>query len=262
MSARQALRRLFLPAFLAAIAISLATLGAGVRADGGYTITLNRDFGYGGLNNDIRGNFTIGLSGDETQVSQVQFTFDGQPMATVSQSPFKYSFVTTDYAEGTHTLGAVVTLKDGTTLTAPAKTTTFVSAAVENQVTTNILVPVLGGVLLVILLVVGGQVLASRRRPSKGTPEGGHTYGVLGGGICPKCGRPTPFHVTGINLVTGKYDRCENCGRWSFIRSVPVDRLRDMEAAQAEAEKAAARPPQESAEQKRREMLDNSKYTD
>ena len=262
MSAQRALQRLLLPALLLALAISSVTLGGGARADVGYTITLNRDFGYGGLNNDIRGNFTIGISGDETQVAQVQFTIDGRPMATVSQSPFKHSFVTTDYPEGAHTLGAVVTLKDGSTVTAPAKTYTFVSAAVENQVTTNILVPVLGGVLLVILLVVGGQVLASRRRPVKGTPEGGHTYGVLGGGICPKCGRPTPFHVTGLNLVTGKYDRCENCGRWSFMRSVPVDRLREMETAQAEAEKAASRPPEESAEQKRRELLDNSKYTD
>jgi hypothetical protein len=45
--------------------------------EGEYGIRLRRDFGYGAGSN-VRGTFTISLSGDESQVTSVAFLIDGE----------------------------------------------------------------------------------------------------------------------------------------------------------------------------------------
>ena len=249
------------------ISLVLAALLAGVfwtrpaQAQDGYTIKVNRDFGYGGFNNDIRGNFSISIAGDTASVAKVTYTIDGQEMSTLDQAPFVYKFVTSQYADGVHDLGAVITLKDGSTVTPAAKTYTFVSASQEGRAMTGIVFPIIGVVVLVVVITMGAQIMASRKRPA--SPDAGiqHQYGIAGGSICPKCGRPTPLHMSGLNWFTGKFDRCENCGKWSVMRRVPIDKLRAAEAAEAEMEKTQL-APEKSEEEKLREMLDKSKYVD
>ena len=127
----------------------------------------------------------------------------------------------------------------------------------------KIIFPLLGVVLLMVVLGTGSQMLAARRRgPS---PEAGfqRDYGFAGGSICPKCKRPTPRHMWGINMVVGKLDRCENCGKWSIMRAQPIEVLRAAERAELASEKAdAAAVPAQSEEERLRELLDRSRYTD
>ena len=258
-------KRLFLSfiAFCSTLTALLAgfVLATPVAAQGDYKLVVQRNFGYGGFNNDIRGNFTISISGDETAVASVKFTIDGQEMSTVSQAPFKFNFVTGDYADGVHQLGALVTLKAGTSLELPAKTYTFLSASAEKNNMSRIFIPILGIIGGVIVIVVALQILMSRRRPASVTPGTQRQYGLSGGSICPKCGRPTPLHVMGINMLTGKYDRCENCGKWSIMRRAPIDILRKAEAAEIVQDQPSI-APEKSEEEKLREMLDKSKYMD
>ncbi len=182
-------------------------------------------------------------------------------MSTVSQAPFKYSFVTGDYPDGIHEMGAVVTLKDGTTLNPTPESYNFISANAEQVNMGQILWPLLGIIVAVIAIVILSQVLASRRGLAHVEPGTQRNYGIAGGAVCPKCGRPTPLHMMSINLLAGKYDRCENCGKWSVMRRASIADLRAAE----EAEAAASKPtdlPEKSEEEKLRDMLDKSKYMD
>ena len=67
--------------------------------------------------------------------------------------------------------------------------------------------------------------------------------------------------MTGINLVVGKLDRCENCGKWSIMRGYPLDVLRAAEAAERAAEQSTSPVSEKSEEDKLRDMLDDSRYT-
>jgi hypothetical protein len=225
-----------------------------------YSVHLRRNFGYGGGAN-IRGTFTISLVGDETQVQQVVFLIDGETLATVSEAPFSFQFHTDDYGYGTHRLWAEYTLLGGAGGTTAAVQYNFVSPEAEREQVTTILVGV-GGAVIVTLVIVGlvqGVLIKGKgRRHQPGEPR---QYGMLGGTICPKCGRPFPRHLWGIKLLVGRLDRCENCGRWVMTsRAVPAE----LEAAEAKerAELAAdaLRPVEIDAD--RDKLLDDTRYMD
>lgn len=225
-----------------------------------YRISVNRNFGFSS-GSQIRGDFTVSIIGDETTVQSVAYLIDGQAIGEVAAAPFKLRFKTQDYPEGVHEIGAVITLKDGSTVTPQVRRFEFVSAEVESSVVQKIIFPLLGVVLLMVVLGTGSQMLAARRRgPS---PEAGfqRNYGLAGGSICPKCMRPTPRHMWGLNMVVGKLDRCENCGKWSIMRAQPIEVLRAAERAEIEAEKADTPKPAQTEEERLRELLDRSRYT-
>src|SRR3990172_10432012 len=232
-----------------------------VLAQDGYSIHLNRDFGFGN-GSQIRGTFSISLIGTEENVSAVVFKIDDKELAKVSQPPFKFQFNTNNYPSGTHNLSAVVTLKDGSTVTTPTRTYQFATAEDEGAFMKEILFPLLGVFLLIMLICVGSQFLAARSKPAGG-PEPGtqRNYGFTGGSICPKCNRPTPIHPLGFNLVVGKLSRCDNCGKWSIMRRVPMEILRAAEIAEVKADRAGAASMEKSEEEKLRDLLDNSRYT-
>lgn len=244
---------------LAAILI-LASFGS-VSAQDGYTIHMNRDFGFGN-GSQIRGTFSISLIGAEENVSAVVFKIDDQDLAAVSQPPFKFQFNTSNYPSGTHNLSAVVTLKDGSTVTTPARTYQFATAEDEGAFMKEILFPLLGVLALIMVVGVGSQFLAARGKPAGG-PEPGtqRNYGFTGGAICPKCNRPTPIHPLGMNLLVGKFSRCDNCGKWSILRRVPIDILRAAEIAEVKADQADTAGIEKTEEEKLRDLLDNSRYT-
>ena len=111
-------------------------------------------------------------------------------------------------------------------------------------------------VLAGLALVVGlGATLfqALRGKPAPIPPGQPRRYGLMGGAICPKCGRPFPRHWWGLNAGLGKFDRCDNCGRWSIVRAEPFDKLRAAEAAEIE---HAAVAPELSPEEKLRRQLE------
>lgn len=203
-----------------------------------YAVHLRRDFGYGGGVN-IRGKFTISLVGDEAEVAQVRFLLDGETMATRTSPPFRFQFQTDDYGFGTHRLWAEVQLKDDTLLTTEALQYNFVSPETEREQIIPLFIGI-GGALVVTLIIVGGiQYLISRGKSGgRRQPGEARRYGLLGGAICPKCGRPFVRHLWGMNLVVGRLDRCDNCGKWVMTTRATPEALQAAEAAEQAAEQA------------------------
>lgn len=230
-------------------------------AQDGYRVNVNKEFGFAN-GSQIRGDFSISLIGGESNIASVTFLIDGQELAVVSQAPFKSTFKTQSYPDGGHQLNAVITFMDGTTRTVDARRFIFLSAEEERGAMSEILVPLLAVVGGLMVFGIGAQFLAGRGK-SPGGPEPGtsRSYGMAGGSICPRCKRPTPRHVFGFNLVVGKLDRCENCGKWSIMRAYPIDVLRAAEAAEIKAEQTKGLATEKSEEEKLREMLDDSRYT-
>jgi hypothetical protein len=226
-----------------------------------FRLSVSRDFGYG-AGSQIRGDFSIRVNGPEEQIASVVFLIDGQPMGEATQAPFRWKFNTTSYPAGIHELSARVILKDGQQLTLGPTRFEFVTAEQQGQGMQRILIPLLAIVFAAMLIGFGAQYLTMRGKPGTVVPGTPRSYGIAGGAICPKCRRPTPRHMWGLNMVLGKLDRCENCGRWSILRAAPIEVLRAAEQAELEAEKQGAPAPDKSEEEKLRELLDKSKYTE
>jgi hypothetical protein len=205
---------------------------------GDYDIQLNRDFGYGAGSN-VRGTFTISLSGDESQVASVVFLIDGEEMATIEKAPFRFQFHTDNYGFGVHQLSARVFLLDGSVANTHSVGLNFISPEEERGSMTTLFIGI-GGALVLALVIFGlVQFLVFKRKPWRTSQPGkARQYGLLGGAICPKCGRGFPRHVWGINLVVGKLDRCEYCGKWSMTVRATPEALRAAEAAELKAQQA------------------------
>lgn len=187
---------------------------------------LNRDWGYGGFG-EIQGLFTLKASGPDNLVS-VTFLIDGQVMAEVTQSPFVFRFNTDQYALGKHSISATGMTLEGQELNSNEITTTFVTPDAGWKSALRMIVPVL--VIIVVAFAVSIIVTFSTGKKRLNPPPGTERrYGSAGGSICPKCQRPTPLHWFGLNLGLWKYDRCENCLRWSGMKSLPLNNLRQAE---------------------------------
>jgi hypothetical protein len=67
----------------------------------------------------------------------------------------------------------------------------------------------------------------------------------------------------GMNLGMGKFDYCENCGKWSLMRRVPLEILRAAEITekvQASKDEALPSTGEPTEEEKLRELIEKSKY--
>lgn len=239
---------------------ALLLLPASVQAqESDFRLSVNKDFGYG-AGSQIRGDFSIRVTGPEEQIASVTFLIDGQPMGEVAQAPFRLKFNTTAYPAGIHELGARVILKDGQEIDLGPTRFDFVTSEQQGQGMQRILIPLLAVVFAAMLIGFGAQFLTMRGKVGAVEPGAARNYGIAGGAICPKCKRPTPRHMWGLNLLVGKLDRCENCGKWSIMRAAPLDVLRAAERAELEAEKRAAPALEKSEEEKLKELLDKSRY--
>lgn len=209
--------------------------------DESYSVHLARNFGYGGGVN-IRGTFTISLIGDESAVSMVRFIIDGETMAEVITAPFSFKFQTDDYGFGYHDLWAEVELKEGFAVKTAVVQYNFVSPEEERKQVGGVLGSILGAIVITFLVVglVQGYML---KRSRKGLHQPGEprNYGMMGGTICPKCGRPFSRHLWGLNLMAGRLERCDNCGKWVMTtRATPaaLQAAEDAEMAELAADEA------------------------
>lgn len=225
-------------------------------------LRLRRNFGYGG-SGEIQGLFTMIAEGSES-VTRVVFYIDDQNIGEDQEAPFQVQFSTDNYPLGMHSLRATGFTEDGKEIPSNIIQVEFVSAEAGWKAGLELVLPIL--VLLVVVFGVGilVTILTSRKRlnPAPGTPR---KYGFSGGSICPKCSRPTPLHFMGLNLGTKKYDRCENCGKWSLMHSIPLPKLRQAEAeelARAALEEDQASSNLHRPEEKLRKELDDSRYLD
>ena len=233
--------------------------------DGGLTIAVHKRFGYN-MGSQIQGSFSIKARGPE-DLATVTFTIDGAPLATMTAPPFEAAFQTRDYDLGWHEIAAEGTTAGGEALESPPLRFQFVSPEAVTKGMVRLLVPVL-------ILIVGAIVLSAvvplftgrnkqPRSPEAYTPGEPRSYGMFGGTVCPKCGRPFGLHWWGLNVgLFSKYDRCPHCGKWSLVRRASREALVAAEAAESAARAATIAPPQLTEEEALREQLEDSRYTE
>ena len=219
-----------------------------------YKVSLTRLFGYGGFG-QVQGNMELSIKGDLEAVSAVQYLMDGAPMGSLlAEEPYKLRFITDDYPSGAREIGAVITLKDGTVVNAQPYKVAFLSSAEAGNATKKILIP--------IGIVVIGSLLVSaflQLKTGKVTPG---SYGPMGGVVCPKCGKPAPRSIFGLNLVTGKLQRCPHCGKWSIVRRASADELARAEAVLLGDAIVNEPYKQKTDGESKTEALEDTRYTD
>jgi hypothetical protein len=255
---RPAARRLiwFLSAFICLSALS----GLAQAQDEELTLYVRRNFGYGG-GSQIQGNFRLEIKGPANLVS-VTYKIDEAILATTTEPPFRVDFETDSYPNGWHTLTAVGETADGRTLVSNERRFEFVPASVGFEAAGRIGGAIFAGVAVVMLIVMGVQVLVLGRDRAALPLGAPRSYGLLGGAVCPKCGRPFPLHIWGLNAVAGKFDRCDHCGKWSLVRRATPQALAAAEAAELAQSRPESPIAELSPEDRLRRELDETKYTE
>ncbi len=222
-----------------------------------YSVHLAKDFGYGAGSN-VRGTFSISVRGDQENIQRVIFMVDGKEMITISEAPFKFQFKTDDYGFGWHDLSVEVVTRNGETVVTESVRYNFLSPEEESSGITGIILPI-GGIILVVL-VISALIPLLGKRKSERTGGKPRSYGIMGGTICPKCGCPFPRHIFAMNLLVGRLDRCDSCGKWVMTTRATPEQL----AVAEEAEEAAIAQSAEPVAVKDSEVdqLEASKYVD
>lgn len=192
------------------------------------TLSLRRNFGYSSGTGKIQGTFTIKATAPEG-IDYVIFQIDGDEIGSSETPPYEFRFRTDDYPLGIHTLSAIGFNQHGDEFSSNQVKVEFVSAETGWRSATSILFPLLGVIFGGILLSYIIPNLYSRRSKSEIPLGAPRSYGLLGGAVCPKCGRPFARHIWGFNLGVGKYDRCPHCGKWSLVRRAFPEELRAAE---------------------------------
>ena len=223
--------------------------------EGDIRLSLRKDFGFS-LGGRIQGLFTLSGTGAQ-DLTSVSFELDGKELAAVTRPPFTLQFSTDKYPGGRHTFSAVGRTSDGRILKSNIINVEFVSAEAGWQATQRIMIPLLAVVGLVIILTTVGQ-LALGRGPRHLEPGMPRNYGIRGGAICPKCGRPFPLSFFSLNLIAHKFERCPYCGKWSLVRAASRAALTAAEAAELESSRPAV--PEPSPEEKLRRQIEESRY--
>jgi hypothetical protein len=231
-----------------------------VMAQAALSLDVSKTFGYN-LGNQIRGTFSMKASGP-ADLQSVTFLIDGQPVGKAEAAPFAIQFQTASYTVGMHELSATGTTASGQTLTSPVKNFEFISAQTEQSGMAKIVVPLLGligGIFVVMMLFQFVLFRGRKREPvALGTQR---NYGIRGGAICPRCGRPTPIHWSAMNMgIMTKMDFCDNCGRYGLLRPRPLAELRRAEQAELADAQTAVAIPEPTAEDKLKQQLDSSRY--
>jgi hypothetical protein len=237
------------------ILISLLRVGVAAGQDQVLTMSLSRDFGYGGFNGDIQGLFSLHVTGP-VNLARVDFYIDDTMIGEMTQPPFTLQFKTDPYPVGVHALYAIGFTTDGQELRSPTITREFISASTSSKNTLTLVVPILVIVFGATILSALFPALTARGR-KKLQPGMAQSY-TFGGGICPRCGHAVALPAVGVHLLASKLTRCPNCGKWSMLRAVSEAELRAAE----QAGQAAAVPqvPAESEEDRIKKELDDSKF--
>lgn len=220
------------------------------------TLRTSRDFGYGGLNNDIQGLFSMKVTGPADLV-RVVFYIDSDAIGEVTQAPFNLQFNTDNYPLGQHNLSAVGFSSSGQQYSSNVITRNFVSSSEGNKAALQIVIPVIVIVFGAILLSFVVPLITGRGK-IKNLPLGAERNYGAGGGICPKCHRPFALPLFSMNLGLSKLARCPYCGKWSVVRIQSIAKLH--EAEQAELAWGKAEVVEETEEEKLRREIDESKY--
>ena len=245
--------------FLFCLSILMGLLPSTAQAlqdDPALTLRLHRDFGYGGLDQSIQGRFSLYVN--DLDWRRVDFYIDEQWMGSALSPPYRLQFETDDYPSGRHTLYATGITSKGTSLRSNQITTNFLTTEEARRATLGLVVPILvvsfgltGVAALVPLLLSRG----SRRRPIG-------EYGLAGGAVCPRCSFSYSRHMLAPNLLLGKLERCPHCGKWAIVPRATGDALHAAEARLRTDRQDGIMPNEESAEERLRHQLEESRFED
>src|SRR5512135_481752 len=165
--------------FLLVTLISLLAVAGVVAQTTGLSLSLSRDFGYGGFGGEIQGLFSMRVTGP-ADLARVEFYIDDIKIGEVDKAPFNLQFSTDNYSLGAHQLHAVGFSTTGQEYTSNIITPTFVPA----QSSMKVILPVLGIVLAAVLLSAVVPLIASRRKHASIPLGSERNYGINGGAIC------------------------------------------------------------------------------
>ncbi len=239
----------------------LATFTTAIaQTDTELQLGLNRDFGYGGFGNDIQGLFTLKVKNPPSNLARVQFFIDNNLMGEDNQAPFSLQFNTDSYPLGEHTFSAIGYTTDGQEIKSNQITSLFVSPAAGGSIILKIVLPIVGVLILAVVISIALPTILNKGKFGSMPPGTARSYGIGGGAICPKCGRPFPLRLWFINLGLNKIDRCPFCGKWSMVRPKSIAELRAAEAAELEKSVADKQIAGESEADKLKKELDDSRY--
>jgi hypothetical protein len=219
-------------------------------------LKMSRDWGYGGLNGDIQGLFSMKVSGPADLV-KVEFYIDGTLIGEDLEAPFSFQFNTDSYSPGIRELYAMGYTAGGQVYQSNLITANFVTAADGNKASLSIVLPILSIAFVAILLSFVVPLLLGRGK-TQNLALGAERKYPFGGVICSKCHRPFPLAIFSPHLGFHKVARCPMCGKWSLLRVQSIGKLR--EAEQEELKWGVAKVIAESAEEKLLKELDDSKY--
>ena len=126
-------------------------------------------------------------------------------------------------------------MQDGSVRTTPSISYRFLSPEEANQQLTRVLIGIGIVVVATLLLVAVLQIILFRKKSIRVRPPGEpNSYGILGGAICPNCSLAFPRHLLGFNLLVGRLDRCDHCGKWVMTKRASPSALQNAEEAQPE----------------------------
>ncbi len=216
------------------------------------SLRLTRDFGYGGMNGQIQGKFSLRVN-DPDDIVKVDFIIDDEIVHTSTELPFRYQFSTDDYPPGPHTLTAIGYKADGTSVYGTEYARHFLSAEDARSSLTDMVVPLL--VILGIITLVGAlaPVLMGRNKEFK--PG---NYGAAGGAICPRCTFPYSRNMLAPNLLVGKLQRCPHCGKWAIVPRASQIALDTAEERWAREGTSSVESPSD--DEKMRQRIDESRF--
>ncbi len=214
-------------------------------------LRLRRDFGYGS-GTQIRGRFSM-IVDEVDGLQRVEFLIDDEVIGNDSEAPFRLQFSTSGYELGWHTLRAVGYTGNGRELTSNVFQRQFVTGSASTYIVVG-----------VVVLILGFRFISYLVTRNKTTEQKKYVYGMYGGAICPRCGRPFSRHWWAPNLIAGKLDRCPHCGKWHFSTRATPQMLASAErfADELDAEEgdAVERPGKRDEEEKLRKRLDESRF--
>jgi DNA-directed RNA polymerase subunit RPC12/RpoP len=243
-------------AVLIAVLVSVLSVTLALAQNEELTLRMSRDFGYGGLNNDIQGLFSMKVTGPADLV-RVEFYIDNNMIGEITQAPFNLQFNTDNYPIGLHDLYAVGFSASGQQYSSNIISSNFVPASEGTKAALQIAIPLL--VIVFGAIVISFIVpLVTGRGKSQNLSLGAERKYGFGGGICTKCHRPFALPLFSMHLGFSKLARCPYCGKWSLVRVQPLAKLR--EAEKAELEWGRAEVKEETEEDKLRKELDDSKF--
>jgi hypothetical protein len=241
--------------FLAAFLLNLFVFITAFAQTESLTLKISRDWGYGGLNGDIQGLFSMRLTGP-VDLARVEYFIDDTKIGEVTQPPFTLQFNTDNYALGDHQLHVIGYSNTGQIYHSNIITANFV----PKQSSAKVLLPVMGLILVAILLSALVPFFSGRAKHASIPMGAERHYGVGGGGICPNCHRPFALPMFSVHLGFSKLAICPFCRKLSLVRVESINKLR--EAEKAELESAKTEEPSKRHEEEVRKDLDDSRYQD